>query len=104
MWSLFVGICIGVLQVMGLYTFGKMILGDNSRTKILGAFLLLVKMALIVFIIVLISTVSLTHVIWTAGGMLLGLITAFVLNNIRQRKKHDLNRVITDGKDGSKGG
>ncbi len=104
MWGLFVGICIGLLQVIGLYKFGKMILGENSVAKILGAFLLLVKMALIVFIIILISTVSLTHVIWTAGGMLLGLIAALVFNNIRQRKKLDLDREITGGKDGSDGG
>ena len=104
MWGLLVGICIGVLQVFGLYKFGKMILGENSAAKVLGAFLLLVKMALIVLIVILISTVSLTHVIWTAGGMLLGLTAALVFGNIRQQKKHDSDREITGGKDGRNGG
>jgi hypothetical protein len=86
MWGLFVGIIIGVLQAVGLYTFGKMILGENNKAKALGAFLLLVKMALIVLVIILISTVSLTHVIWTAGGMFLGLIAALVFINMRKQK------------------
>lgn len=87
MWGLFVGIIIGVLQVVGLYVFGKWIFGENSMKKVLGAVLLLVKMALIVLIVVLISTVSMMHVIWTAGGMLLGLIAALVFNHMRLHKK-----------------
>lgn len=86
MWGLFVGIIIGVLQVIGLYTFGKMIFGENNIARALGAVFLLVKIALIVLIIILISTVSLTHVIWTVGGMLLGLIAALVFINRRLHK------------------
>ncbi len=103
MWGLFVGIAIGVLQVIGLNVFGKMILGENNKAKALGAFLLIVKMALIVLIIVLISTVSLAHVIWTAGGMLLGLIGALVFNNMRHHKTDHSDREITGGKDSSNG-
>lgn len=87
MWGLFVGIIIGVLQVIGLYTFGKMIFGENNKAKVLGAVLLLVKIALIILVLVLISKVSLTHVIWTAGGMLLGLIATLVFKSMRQKKK-----------------
>ena len=87
MWGLFVGIVIGVLQVIGLYTFGKMIFGENNKAKVLGAVLLLVKIALIILVLVLISKVSLTHVIWTAGGMLLGLIATLVFKSMRQQKK-----------------
>ncbi len=87
MWGFFVGIVIGVLQVIGLYTFGKMIFGENNKAKALGAFLLLVKVALIVLVMVLISTVSMTHVIWTVGGMLLGLILALVFMNRRLKRK-----------------
>jgi hypothetical protein len=64
-----------------------MIFGENNTAKALGAFLLIIKMALIVLVIVLISTVSLTHVIWTAGGMFLGLMAALVFMNMRKRKK-----------------
>ena len=87
MWGLFVGIIIGVLQVIGLYTFGKMIFGENNKAKVLGVVLLLVKIALIILVLVLISKVSLMHVIWTAGGMLLGLIATLVFKSMRQQKK-----------------
>ncbi len=87
MWGLFVGIVIGVLQVIGLYTFGKMIFGENNKAKVLGVVLLLVKIALIILVLVLISKVSLMHVIWTAGGMLLGLIATLVFKSMRQQKK-----------------
>ena len=76
-----------MLQVIGLYTFGKMIFGENNKAKVLGAVLLLVKIALIILVLVLISKVSLTHVIWTAGGMLLGLIATLVFKSMRQKKK-----------------
>ncbi len=87
MWGFFVGIIIGVLQVIGLYVFGKMIFGENSKAKVLGAVLLLVKIALIILVFILISTVSLMHVIWMAGGMLLGLIGTLVFKNMRHQKK-----------------
>lgn len=99
MWGLFVGIIIGVLQVIGLYAFGKMIFGENSKAKALGAVLLIVKIALIVFIFVLISTVSLTHLIWTAGGMLLGLIGTLAYKTMRHKKKDMKDRGNTGGKD-----
>jgi hypothetical protein len=99
MWGLFVGIVIGVLQVIGLYTFGKMIFGENSKAKALGAVLLMVKIAVIVLVLVLISTISLTHVIWTAGGMLLGLIAALVFKTMRHKKKDMKDRGNTGGKD-----
>lgn len=99
MWGLFVGISIGVLQVVGLYTFGRMIFGENSIAKVLGAVLLIVKIALIVLIFVLISTVSLMHVIWTAGGMLLGLVGSLAYMLMRHQKKDMKDRTNTGGKD-----
>ncbi len=103
MWGLFVGIIIGVLQVIGLYTFGKMILGENRKAKALGAFLLLAKIALIVLVFVLVSAVSLTHVIWTAGGMLLGLIGTLAFMTRRHKKKDINDRGNTGGKDSING-
>ncbi len=99
MWGLFVGIVIGVLQAAGLYVFGKMILGEDVAKKALGAVLLVVKIALIVLVIVLISKVSLTHVIWTAGGMLAGLTAALAFANARRNKKEKADREITGGKE-----
>lgn len=99
MWSLLVGIGIGALQVLGLFVFGKMILGENNMAKALGALLLLVKTALIVLVIVLIAQVSMMNVIWTAVGMLLGLIAALLYVNRRPQK----HRGTTDGKESNDG-
>ena len=86
MWGLFVGILIGVLQVLGLNILGRMLLGENIKAKMLAILLIFVKIAVIVSVIILISTVSVTHVIWTAVGMLLGLIAALVFFNMRKPK------------------
>lgn len=86
MWGLFVGIVIGVLQVLGLRVFGKMLIGESIAAKALAMVLIFIKIALIVFVIILISNVSIAHVIWTAGGMLLGLIATLVFFNMRKPK------------------
>lgn len=84
MWGLLIGLAIGVLQVLALTILGKMILGDRASAKLIGAVLLIVKIAVIVLILYLISTISLTHVIFTAVGMLTGLIAALVVLHIRR--------------------
>ncbi|MGI5848728.1 MAG: hypothetical protein ACOX8Q_01435 [Christensenellales bacterium] len=78
MWGIFVGIAISVLQVLAVSKLGRMILGDNISLKLIGGLLFLLKMAVIVLILYLISTVSFAHLIWTAAGMLLGLVSASV--------------------------
>ena len=58
MWGIFVGIVIGVLQVLALTKLGGMIMGDGKSVfKLLGAVLLFIKMAAIVLILYLLSTV-----------------------------------------------
>ena len=78
MWGLFIGVTIGVLQLLAVYKLGMMIFKGKSWERLAGGLLFLVKMAAIVFILYLMSTISLEHVIWTAGGMLLGLSAASV--------------------------
>lgn len=77
---------IGGLQLLAVNKLGKMILGGKKSEKLLGATLLILKIAAIVFILYLISTVSLAHVIWTAGGMLLGL-TLGSLYMLKRRRR-----------------
>ncbi len=101
MWGLLVGIIIGMLQVLGLSVFGKMILGKNNAKRVLGAVALVAKLALIILLICLISTVSLDCVIWTAGGMLLGLILSWVYVSKRSHMKDSKDREYTAGKDNS---
>lgn len=87
MWGIFIGILIGVLQVLVLTKLGGMIMGDGKSVfKLLGALLLLIKVAAIVLVLYLLSTVSLAHVIWAAGGMLIGLVAASTILITRRKK------------------
>ena len=89
MWGLFIGILIGAAQVFALSKIGGMIMGDGKTVfKLLGAALLLIKMAAIVLILYWLSTVSLAHLIWAAGGILAGLCIASIIL-IARRKKSD---------------
>lgn len=81
---------IGVAQVFALRALVKMIMGTQ---KALGALLLMLKIAAIVAILWLVSTVSLTHLIWAGVGMFAGLILGFVI--LQQTQK----RAGNDGKD-----
>lgn len=81
---------IGTLQVFALQALVKMIMGTR---KVLGALLLLIKIAAVVALLWLVSTVSLAHLIWAASGMLAGLILASVIVQFTQK------RAGNDGKD-----
>jgi len=84
---LFVGLAIGVLQVLALTILGKMILGEQASAKLIGILLLVAKVAVIILILYLISTISLTHVIFTACGMFAGLIVALAVVYLRGQKR-----------------
>lgn len=88
MWGLFVGIAMGGLQMLAVNKLGRMIIGGSPSAKLAGALLFIAKIAAIVTVLYLISTVSLEHLIWTAGGILLGLLAAsFWL--LKRRRKAD---------------
>ncbi len=86
MWGLFAGILIGGLQVLAVNKLGRMMLEGKPKEKIFGFTLFMLKMGAIVAILYLISTVSLEHLVWTAGGMLLGLlaVSLYMLKRRRQ--------------------
>ncbi len=87
MWGIFIGIAIGVLQVLALTKLGGMIMGDGKAVfKLLGAALLLIKMAAIVLVLYLLSKVSLQHLIWAAGGILIGLFFTSIILTARRKK------------------
>ena len=90
MWGLFVGLGIGVAQVLALRALIKMIMGTQ---KALGALLLMFKITAIVAILWLVSTVSMTHLIWAGCGMFAGLIAGSVIVQLSQK------RAGNDGKD-----
>ncbi len=88
MWGIFVGIALGILQVAALYKLMKMMLGQDAVMKMVAVLLLMAKIAAIVGILYLLSTVSTAHLIWAAGGMLIGLISASVFM-LKRRNKTD---------------
>lgn len=102
MWGLIVGLAIGVLQVLALKYLGRMILGAKLSSKLLGVLMLLLKIALIVLVLVLIAKASLTHLLYTAGGMLAGIFVALALMLLRKapQKKADGNAERKDGSNG----
>ena len=87
MWGLLAGFAIGLLQVLALVKLGKMIMGEPLTAKMIGCLLLFIKMAVIVLILYLISTVSLTHLIFAACGMLAGIIAALLLILLYNKKR-----------------
>jgi len=95
MWGLFIGMALGALQIVALRLIGGKLLGNGKAwVKALAAFALAAKIALIVYILYLLYTASLTHLIWAAGGMLLGLIIAsVVMIMLRKRADRKDNRV-----------
>jgi hypothetical protein len=100
MWGIFVGLVIGALQVMALGILGRMMLGGNPVAKATGVLLLIAKIAVIVLVLCLIANISWTHLLWTAAGMLVGLIAALALIMLRRRGGSAAGDSM-DGKDGS---
>ncbi len=89
MWGILVGVAVGGLQLFAVYKLGRMIIGGAPSAKLAGVLLFIAKMAAITVILYLISTVSLEHLIWTAGGMLIGLVAASFYVLKRRRKSDD---------------
>lgn len=87
MWGIFVGIAIGAGQIVALKALIGLIMGDRGTAlKLLAVLLIITKIAVIVLILYLLSTVSLEHVIWAAGGMLIGLVALSVILTLRRKK------------------
>lgn len=86
MWGLFVGMLIGGLQILAVSKLGRMMLEGRMPEKIIGFALFLLKIGAIVAILYLIATVSLAHLVWTAGGILLGLL-AVSLYMLKRRRR-----------------
>jgi hypothetical protein len=97
MWGLFVGIVIGGLQILAVNKLGRMLFDGRIPEKIIAFVLFLLKIAAIIVILYFISTVSLEHLVWTAGGILLGLL-AVSLYMLKRRRSAAVN-----GDDGSNG-
>ena len=99
MWGLFVGLAIGVLQVLAVVKLGGLVFGNKPILSIAGIILFFIKMTAIVLILYLISTISLEHLIWTAGGMLAGLVavSVYLLKRRKKAPKEDIKEDLEDG-------
>ena len=90
------GMLIGGLQILAVNKLGRMMLEGNNPEKIIGFVLFILKIGAIIVILYFISTVSLIHLIWTAGGILLGLL-AVSLYILKRRRR------VVNGDEGSNG-
>lgn len=77
---------IGGLQLLAVNKLGRMLFDGKLFEKIIAFLLFILKMTAIIAILYLISTVSLEHLIWTAGGILLGLV-AVSLYVLKRRRR-----------------
>lgn len=87
---------IGGLQILAVNKLGRMMFDGKIPEKIIGFVLFLLKIGAIITILYLISTVSLECLVWTAGGILLGL-SAMSLYMLKRRRR------IVNGDDNSNG-
>jgi hypothetical protein len=99
MWGLFLGMLIGGLQILAVNKLGRMMFEGRMPEKIIGFTLFLLKIGAIVAILYLIATVSLAHLVWTAGGILLGL-TAVSIYMLKRRRR----AAVKAGVNGDDGG
>jgi hypothetical protein len=90
MWGLFVGMLIGGLQILAVNKLGRMMFDGKAYEKVIGFVLFMLKIGVIVAILYFISTVSLVHLVWTAGGILLGLLAAS-LYMLKRRRRFPVN-------------
>lgn len=92
MWGLLAGIVIGVLQVTALIILKNMLFSESVLKKLTGCLMLFAKMAAIVFILIFIANISLTLLIFTACGMLIGLIAALLFIYMRRSKLNEKDK------------
>jgi hypothetical protein len=100
MWGLFVGMFIGGLQVLAVNKLGRMMFEGKIPEKIIGFALFLLKIGAIVTILYLIATVSLEHLVWTAGGILLGL-TGVSIYMVKRRRRAAVKAGVNGDDDGN---
>lgn len=93
---------IGGLQIFAVTWLGRMMIEGGPFEKIIGFSLFLLKMAAIIAVLYLISTVSLEHLLWAAGGILLGLL-AVSFYMLKRRRKGILEARSVNGDDSSNG-
>lgn len=89
---------IGGLQILAVSKLGRMMLEGRMPEKIIGFALFLLKIGAIVAILYLIATISLFHLVWTAGGILLGLLAVSLY--MLKRRRRDVVKAGVNGDDG----
>lgn len=92
---------IGVLQIFAVSKLGRMMFGGKTSEKIIGFVLFILKMAAVIVILYFISTVSLESLVWTAGGVLSGLLAASFY--IVKRRRRGAAETRVNGDEGSNG-
>jgi len=87
MWGVFVGIGLGLLQVLLLRKVVDWITSNKTSGAMVAVFITLIKLAIILGVLFLLALISLETMIWAAGGMLVVMIGLPIYLNKRQNKK-----------------
>lgn len=88
MWTVFIGIGLGVLEIVLLRKSVVMMSADKANIP-LGIFMTIGKLALILIVLYLIARyISLTAMIWCAGGMAGAMIILPVIKGLRTIRRY----------------
>ncbi len=88
MWGLFVGIGLGLLQVLLLRKTVTLMLGNSSNGPVTAVLITVLKLAAILGVLLLLTfTVGIEPMLWAVGAMVVIMIAHPVYLNIKQAKK-----------------
>lgn len=82
--GLLIGIAIGALQIVALLCIKRMLSSPDIPLKFFGGLLFLAKLAAIIGLLIYISSISLSYLIFAAGGMFVGTVLTISITIIRQ--------------------
>jgi len=86
MWGIFVGIGLGILQLYLLRNITGMIGGPGKHSVLIVMPLILLKLIFIMFILYLMATVSIAHLLFTAGAMLVTILLVSVIYFLKKSR------------------
>jgi len=85
MWGLFVGLGLGVLLYMHTAKFARAMTGQDGKSSAWLTVLTVLKYLIIIGVLVLMTMVSVAHVLWCAGGMVVTTMALSIIKFYRSR-------------------
>jgi len=87
MWAIFIGVGLGVLQVLLLRKVGDWITSNQTSGAMMAVFITIIKLGVIMGVLFLLALISIYTMMWAAGGMLAVMVGLPIYLNRRQNKK-----------------